>query len=49
MNAPALTKVIRNLEENLHAYRVAIESGDTEQLAEKLAWSADRKRKMNLE
>ena len=49
MNAPALTKVIRNLEENLHAYRVAIESGDRSKLAEKLTWSADRKRKMNLE
>lgn len=49
MNAPALCKVIRNLEDNLHAYRAAIESGDTQKLSEKLAWSADRKRKMNLE
>ena len=49
MNAPALCKVIRNLEDNLRSYREAVESGDTERLAEKLAWSADRKRRMNLE
>jgi len=49
MNAPALTKVIKNLEENLHAYRMAIESGDTQVLSQKLAYSAARKRKMNLE
>ncbi len=49
MNAPALTKVIRNLEDNLRAYREVIEGGDTAALAEKLAWSADRKRHMDLE
>lgn len=49
MNAPALCKVIRNLEDNLRSYREAVESGDTGLLAEKLAWSADRKRRMNLE
>lgn len=49
MNAPALIKVIRNLEDNLHAYRTVLESGDTAALSEKLAWSAARKRKMNLE
>ena len=49
MNAPALCKVIRNLEDNLRAYREVIASGDTAALAEKLAWSADRKRHMNLE
>ena len=49
MNAPALCKVIRNLEDNLRAYREVIESGDTQALAAKLAWSADRKRHMNLE
>lgn len=49
LNAPALCKVIRNLEDNLRAYRETIESGDREKLAEKLAYSADRKRKMNLE
>ena len=49
LNAPALVKVIDHLEENLHAYREVIQSGDREALAKKLAWSADRKRKMNLE
>ncbi len=49
MNAPALCKVIRNLEDNLRSYREVIESGDTRALAEKLAWSAERKRHMNLE
>ena len=48
MNAPALTKVIDRLEKNLHAYRAAIESGDTQALADKLTWSANRKRQMNL-
>lgn len=49
MNAPALAAVIRQLEDNLRAYREVIESGDTQALSEKLAWSADRKRHMNLE
>ena len=49
LNAPALTKVIRRLEENLRAYREVLEAGDTEKLAEKLEWSASRKRRMNLE
>ena len=49
MNAPALIKVIKNLEENLHAYRTVLESGDAQALSEKLAYSAARKRKMNLE
>ncbi len=49
MNAPALCESIRKLEQNLHAYREVLESGDTERLREKLAYSADRKRKMNLE
>ena len=48
MNAPALSKVIGRLEENLHAYRMAVEAGDTQALAEKLAFSANRKRQMNL-
>ena len=48
MNAPALTKVIERLEDNLHAYKEAVQSGDTKMLAEKLAWSANRKRQMNL-
>lgn len=49
MNAPALCKVIANLEDNLRSYREAIESGDAAALSGKLAYSADRKRKMNLE
>ena len=49
MNAPALCKVIENLEENLRAYREVIAAGDTEALAAKLAYSADRKRHMSLE
>ena len=49
MNAPALTKVIRNLEDNLRAYRQVLEAGDTAALTQKLAWSADRKRHMDLE
>lgn len=49
MNAPALCKVIRNLEDNLRSYREVLERGDDAALAEKLAWSADRKRHMDLE
>ena len=49
MNAPALLTALDRLEENLHAYREAIASGDTKLLSEKLAYSAGRKRKMNLE
>lgn len=49
MNAPALLTALDRLEENLHAYREAIASGDTRLLSEKLAYSASRKRKMNLE
>lgn len=49
LNAPALGKVIKTLEDNLRAYRKVIESGDRERLAEKLEYSASRKRQMNLE
>lgn len=49
MNAPALTQIIKTLEDNLRAYRQVIENGETAQLANKLAYSADRKRHMNLE
>ena len=49
MNAPALTKVIRNLEDNLRSYREVLERGDTAALTQKLAWSSDRKRHMDLE
>lgn len=49
LNAPALTVSIRRLEENLRAYREVLEAGDTKKLAEKLTWSSDRKRQMNVE
>ena len=49
LNAPALTKIIGTLEDNLRSYREVLESGDTAALSAKLAWSANRKRKMNLE
>ena len=49
LNAPALTRIIGTLEDNLRAYREVLESGDRAALSAKLAYSADRKRKMNLE
>ena len=49
MNTPALLAALDRLEENLHAYREAIASGDTRLLSDKLAFSAGRKRKMDLE
>lgn len=49
LNAPALAKIIRTLEDNLRSYREVLESGDRAALAEKLAYSANRKRQMNLE
>ena len=49
MNRPALCACLRTLESNLHAYLEVLESGDEAALAEKLACSAARKRKMDLE
>ncbi len=49
LNAPALCKIIRTLEDNLRSYRETIESGDRAALAEKLQYSSDRKRQMNFE
>jgi prephenate dehydrogenase len=49
MNAPALCKVIGQLEQRLGAYREVIESGDREKLAAMLSGAAGRKRQMNLE
>jgi len=49
MNAPALATVIRHLEENLKTYREVLERGDQNALTEKLTYSSDRKRKMNIE
>lgn len=48
LNAPALVGCLDTLIGNLSAYREAIASGDREALAGKLAWSAGRKRKMDL-
>jgi prephenate dehydrogenase len=44
-----LTRVIRRLEDNLRSYREVLEAGDTEKLAEKLTWSSQRKRQMDLQ
>ena len=49
MNAPALTRVLRTLEDNLRTYREVLEAGDPAALARKLERSAARKRQMNLE
>jgi len=49
MNRPALTSALDELEKNLRAYREALDSGDPKVLAEKLAFSAARKRQMDLE
>lgn len=49
MNAPALVKVIDQLEGRLRAYRKAIAEGDPVTLSAMLAASAARKRQMNLE
>ncbi len=49
LNAPALTKVIQRLEDNLRAYREVLEAGDTEKLEEKLTYSSRRKKQMNVE
>lgn len=47
-NAPALSQVIRRLEENLHAYRIALDNRDRERLHAKLFYSSNRKRRINL-
>lgn len=48
MNAPALSRILQRMEENLHAYRVAVENCDVEQIHAKLTYSSERKRRMNL-
>ncbi|MCC8129879.1 MAG: prephenate dehydrogenase [Clostridiales bacterium] len=48
MNATALTREIDRLVQNLSAYRDAIAGGDVQALSDKLSWSANRKRQMNL-
>lgn len=49
LNAPALTRVIRRLEDNLREYRLVLEEGDTARLEEKLTYSSQRKKQMNVE
>ncbi len=48
MNKPALSRALDELEKNLRAYRAALEADDSAALAEKLAYSAQRKRQMDL-
>ncbi|WP_251447968.1 prephenate dehydrogenase [Vermiculatibacterium agrestimuris] len=48
LNAPALTACLDVFIDNLKDYRKVIASGDGEKLAEKLTWSANRKRQMDL-
>jgi prephenate dehydrogenase len=49
MNASALCGKIQRLEENLKSYRETLASGDRKRLSEKLEYSANRKRQMNLD
>ena len=49
MNKPALGRALDELEKNLHAYREVLASDDAGALAQKLAFSAARKRQMDLE
>ncbi len=48
LNAPALLEVLDRLLDNLQSYRDALAAGDPAKLAEKLAFSAARKRQMDL-
>ena len=48
LNAPALTACLDTLLENLKEYRDVIANRDEEALREKLTWSSDRKRQMDL-
>ena len=48
MNRPALLAVLDRLMEHLEDYRTALAAGDSGKLAEKLAFSAARKRAMDL-
>ncbi len=48
MNAPALSRVLERLEQNIRAYRKVLEQGDVDALREKLQVSSQRKREMNL-
>ena len=48
LNAPALSRILQRMEDNLHSYRVAVENGDVERIHAKLTYSSDRKRRMSL-
>jgi len=47
LNAPQLDEALERLERNISEYRRVLRSGDRKALAQKLEWSAARKRKMN--
>ncbi len=49
LNAPALTKMVAELETRMREYRLAIESGDTEKLSSMLEAASGRKKRINLE
>ncbi|MBD5118729.1 MAG: prephenate dehydrogenase/arogenate dehydrogenase family protein [Clostridiales bacterium] len=49
LNAPALSKIVSELEERIHQYRVAIENNDRETLCAMLASASNRKKQINLE
>lgn len=49
LNAPALSRMVSELERRIHQYRVAIESNDRETLRSMLTHASDRKKQINLE
>ena len=49
LNAPALSRAAAALEERIHQYRAAIESGDQDALRTMLAQASDRKKQIDLE
>lgn len=49
LNAPALAKIVAELEGRIHQYRVAIENNDRETLNAMLSRASDRKKQINLE
>lgn len=49
LNAPALGKMIGQLEDRLHSYRMAIEAGDLEALSDMLTSASERKKQLNIE
>ena len=49
LNAPALVKMVADLEGRIHQYRVAIENNDREGLNAMLSHASARKKQINLE